>query len=180
MGATFWEHFTPFEADATTALLRAQADVYRDAGHDLAALLDRRIADMDVAAKSCEDDDPYGLLDHYRDCADRLRHLAARGVPNDTAACIAILREIEAIGSDCAPGILAVEGISADGEPFTVEPLTADRLQQLFGTSTPSMREYRERVAGILDAIDRGQACCFPIFENGRPVSWCFVGLTAD
>jgi hypothetical protein len=180
MGAEFWEHQTPYEPDASSALHRLQVTVYRKSGYDLTKLLDERIRNMAESVRVCENDDPYDLLEHYRDCLRRLRRLAARGIPTDLEAQIALLRKIEAISSDNAPGLLAIEGVSRRWAERKVQLLSATRMQEVFDTATPSLRQAREGVARLADSIHRGSGICFPVYKGGQPVSWYFAGYTAD
>lgn len=180
MGAEFWQHQTPFQPDPEAAFRSLQAEVFRRAGYDLAKLLEERIEGMAEVARSCEHDDPYDLSEHYRDALQRLRRLAAQGVPEDVTAQIVLLREIEAVSSDNAPGVLGLAGVSEKRELRKVCRLTRQQIEQAFDTSTPSARDVEEGIDRLADSIDRGAALCFPTFENGRPVSWCFMGYSAD
>jgi hypothetical protein len=180
MGAEFWRHQTPYEPDAAVAFRRLQAALYVKAGYDLAKLLEERIRGMTESVRLCEKDDPYDLLEHYRDCLRRLRRLAARSIPEDPESQIALLRKIEAISSDSAPGLLALEGVSRRWAERKVQLLSAKRMKEVFGTTTPSLREARQAVARLADSIPRGSGICFPVYKGGQPVSWYFAGYTAD
>lgn len=180
MGGEFWQHESPYEPDAAAALRRLQIAVYRNAGYDLAKLLDERMRSMLESVHYCESDDQYGLLDHYRDCVERLTLLAARGVPDEIESQIGMLREIEAISSDSAPGVLAMEGVSRRRGERRVLILTKTQMKEVFGTETPSPQEVREGVDRLADFIDRGSAICFPVYGGNRPTSWYFAGCTAD
>ena len=71
MGATFWEYLVPYQPDATRALGEAQSRALRDLNIDLARTLEGRIDDMLASVRWCEEEDKYGLLEHYRDCLDQ-------------------------------------------------------------------------------------------------------------
>ena len=180
MGAEFWEHLTVYQPDAEAALRCVQAEVFENSGCDLAKLFQERIADMADAVKACEDDDPYGLLENYQDALQQLRRLAASGVPEQPDARIKLLREIEAISSASAPGILALEGLSPKQREWKVQLLTSKQIKEVFGTAKPSMSDLRKGVYQLAETMDRGMAVAFPVFENSRPALWCFVGYTAD
>lgn len=180
MGAEFWEHLTAYQPDAEAALRGLQAEIFESMGYDLAKLLQERIDGMADAVDACEEDDPYSLLDHYKDAMQQLRRLAAREVPKQPGARIELLREIEAISSNSAPGILALEGISPDQREWNAQLLTSEQIEEVFGTSKPSISELRKVVHQLAETIDRGMAVAFPVFEDGRPAHWCFVGYTPD
>jgi signal transduction histidine kinase len=80
---------------------------------------------------------------------------------------VKLLRQIEAIGSGEIGNILDIESVSKSREPRKVVPLSSQELQDLFGTIHPS-REHvtAERLDKIYNTIDRGEAVCFPIFEQ--------------
>jgi hypothetical protein len=180
MGAEYWQHQTPYEPDAEEALVHLQVEVFRQSGFDLAKLMAEGISNMSDAIHACEQDDPYGLVEHYRDCLRRLRRVAALGVPDDPVIEISRLREIEAISSSTAPGILALEGISSEWEDRMARLLSAEQMNAVFGTSTPSTRDVDEAHDRLTDLVDRGLAVCFPVYEGEQPVLWHFAGYTAD
>lgn len=180
MGAQFWQHESPYEPDPAAALRRLQIAVYRNGGYDLAKLLDERIRGMMESVRYCEKDDPYGLLEHYRDCAQGLQLLAAQRLPEDAESQVGLLRRIEAISSDYAPGVLAMEGVSRRRAEGKVQVLTKKRMKKVFGTATPSLQEARDGVDRLADSIDRGSGICFPVYARSQPILWYFAGYTAD
>jgi hypothetical protein len=180
MGAEFWVYQTAYEPDADSALRRLQVASYQKAGYNLTKLLDERIRGMMESIRLCEEEDPYELFEHYRDCLRRLRQLAARGIPINPASQIALLRKIEAIASDSAPGIFAIEGVSRGLAERKVRLLTAKRMKEVFGTVNPSLQKAREGLERLADSIPRGSGICFPVYEGKQPVSWYFAGYTAD
>ena len=107
MGATYWEAVTPYDEVVERALRRAQIEFFREAGYDLPKRLAERVESMTKAVRSCEQDDPYDLLDFYRDALDQYRQIAANGVPAGPAAQIDLLRShrrnIGRLGGEC-PG----------------------------------------------------------------------------
>ena len=111
---------------------------------------------------------------------DQFRHIAARGVPGDPSAQVALLQQIEAISSDYAPGILAVEGVADDPTGCQVHLLTRDEIQATCGTDRPTLSEVRANLGQLGDRISRGMAFGLPIFEDDRPVSWFFAGWSTD
>lgn len=180
MGAEYWEHIKGYEPDAQAALLRLQTEMFQSHGYDLAKILQQQINGMADAIRSCEEDDPYNLLEHYRDALRHLRRLAECGVPDEWTARLKLLRQIEAIASDQAPGVLAVEGISSERSEGKAHLLTSDQIEEFFGTSTPSLDAVREGMERLTDTIDRATAVMFPVFEGGRPTHWYFAGYTWD
>jgi hypothetical protein len=180
VGATFWMHLTPFEATDEAALRQLQVELFRKSGYDIARLLEERTAAMEQAVRWCQEDDPYDLLEHYRDCLERLRRLTSSGVPDDAGAQVALLREIEAVSSDSAPGVLSLEGISDEPAEWMAYRLPAMVLEMACGTASPNLREARDGLARLADSVSRASAVCFAIYEDRRPVSWCFAGYTED
>lgn len=180
MGAEFWQYQTPYEPNAADALRRLQIMQYHKSNYDLAKLLDERIHNIIESVHLCEKDDPYNLLEYYHDCLRRLRRLAARSIPDDPQAQIALLRKIEAISSAKAPGLFALKGVSQRWAECKVQRLSAPRMKEVFGTVTPSLREAREGVAQLAESIPRGSGICFPVYKGSEPVSWYFAGYSAD
>ncbi|WP_165228350.1 hypothetical protein [Aquisphaera insulae] len=180
MSAMFWQHETPYRPDAEAALRELQANISRDVGFDLSRLVRNRIADMAEAVRSCEQADPNNLLERHRDGLRRLREIEARGVPPEPAAGLALLKEIEAVDSDDVPGILALTGLSTAWEEWKARVLPPAEIEALFGTATPSEREVGEGVDRLAASLHPAMAACFPVYRDGRPESWCFIGSTGD
>ncbi|MGP0069276.1 MAG: hypothetical protein ACLQGP_37455 [Isosphaeraceae bacterium] len=180
MGATYWEAITAYEEVPEAALRKAQVRFFRDAGYDIPKYLARRVRDMIEAVRSCEEDDPYGLLGFYRDALDQYRQIAARGVPEESASQIEMLRLIEQISGDSIGNILDMTGFSQDQVPGSVQRLSPERMENVFGTATPSLSEVRDGMAELEVTIHRGTAVGFPVYEDGHPVSWLFAGYSAD
>jgi hypothetical protein len=180
MGATYWEGVTAYCEAAEEALHQVQIQFFREAGYDLPKLLGQRIVDMTEAVRSCEEDDPYDLLDFYRDALDQYRQMAARGVSEDPEAQIELLRRIEEISGDWVGNILDMTGVSLGTEEGRVQQLTPERIEEVFGTTSPSLLEARRGMSRLANSISRGTAICFPIYEDGRPVAWFFAGYSAD
>lgn len=180
MGATYWESVTGYCDSAEEALGQAQIRFFREASYDLPRLLAERVVDTTEAVRSCEDDDPYDLVDFYRDALDQYRQLAARGVSEDPEAQIDLLRRIEEISGDWVGNILDMRGVSPGLEEGRVEQLSPQRIEAAFGTSRPSLLDARRRMSRLAGAISRGAAICFPIYEDGVPVDWFFAGYSMD
>jgi len=180
MGASYWEAVTPYDEVAEGALRRAQIQVFREAGYDVPKLLAERVESMTEAVRSCEQDDPYDLLDFYRDALDQYRQMAADGVPEEPGAQIDLLRRIEEISGDWVGNILDMTGFCQGREEGKVQRLTPERIEEAFGTASPSLREARKGIGGLAGSISRGTAICFPVYEDGRPVAWFFAGYSAD
>jgi hypothetical protein len=180
MGATYWEVISTYEDAAEQALRKAQVRFFRDAGYDIPKLLAQRVSDMTEAVRSCEEDDPYDLLEFYRDALDQYRQMVARGVPEEPEAQIDLLRRIDEISGDWVGNILDMTGFSQDQDAGTVQRLSPERMEEIFGTAAPALQEVRRGMAKLADSIPRGAAVCFPIYEDRRPVSWFFAGYSAD
>ena len=180
MGATYWEGVTAYREAVEEALRQVQIQFFREANYDVPKLLARRIEDMTEAVRSCEKDDPYDLIDFYRDALDQYRQMAAHGVPEDPGAQIDLLRRIEEISGDWVGNILDMTGISLGTEEGRVQRLTAERIEEVFGTTRPSLLEARGGMDRLTDSISRATAICFPVYEDGRPVAWFFAGYSAD
>jgi hypothetical protein len=180
MGATYWEAITAYEDAPEEALRRAQIRFCREAGYDIPKLLARRIEDMIGAVRSCEEDDPYDLLEFYRDALGQYRQMAARGVPEEPETQIELLRLIEQVSGDSVGNILDMTGFSQGQEAGTVQRLSAERMEEVFGTPSPVLQEVRKGIANLEDSIPRGTAVCFPVYEDRRPVAWFFAGYSVD
>lgn len=180
MGASYWEAVTEYHGEVEDALRHAQIQCFREAGYDVPKLLAERVEDMVEAVRSCEEDDPYDLIDVYRDSLQEYRQMAARGVPEEPGAQIELLRRIEAISSDCVGNILDMTGISQDPEEGKVQRLSPEQIREKFGTANPSLHEARNGMKKVAGSISRGTAICFPVYEDGSPVAWLFAGYSAD
>ncbi len=177
MGAEFWEHQIPYVDDPEIALRAIQIEVFQNSSYDLPKLLRERIQGMEDAIALCEEDDPYHLIEGYRESHRRLHQLALCDIPVSPEAQIILLRKIEALSADSAPGILAIEDISDEWVENKVRVLTSDRTKELFGTAMPSLRVLYE-TPRWRDAIPRSSGICLIIFDNHQPLSWYLAGYS--
>jgi hypothetical protein len=106
--------------------------------------------------------------------------MAARGVPEEPESQIDLLRLIEQISGDWVGNILDMTGFSEGQEVGTVQRLSPERMEEVFGTATPALQEVRKGIANLADSIPRGTAVCFPVYDDHQPVSWFFAGYSAD
>ncbi len=70
--------------------------------------------------------------------------------------------------------------VSQDQEPGSVQRLSSERMEQVFGTASPTLQEVRKGMAQLADSIHRGSSLCLPVYEDGQPVSWFFAGYPTD
>ncbi len=180
MGATYWEAVTGYDEVLEEALRRVQIQVYREAGHDLPRRLSERVESMAQAVRWCEEDDPYNLLGFYRDALGQYRQMAAGGVPEEPEAQIRLLRAIETVSGDRVGNILDMTGVSEGQEEGKIQRLSTGRMEEAFGTASPSLHEARRAMVGLVESIPRGTAICFPVYEAGRPMAWFLAGCSAD
>jgi hypothetical protein len=180
MGAQLWFHEAAWYPDADAALKSLQADFLAE-HYDLSALLPRELANarQSVAAAKNEDD-PYGLVDLYQRNVDMLEDLSGQPIPDDVMLRIDILRRINAATGSEIGNVLDVTRISSHRSLHTAQLLGDEAINRLFGVTRPSREQARHAIDKINEELGRAEAICFPVYENGVPVGWYFVGNTAD
>lgn len=85
----------------------------------------------------------------------------------------------EMADADGTQSILDMERVADEADYSVVRRLTAEELQQYFGTAQPT-KAIVEANSDFFDEIERGQGVCLPVFENGAKVAICFAGCSFD
>ncbi len=183
MGAELWCHEAPWHSDADAALKALQARFVVD-NYDLATILPKHLAWAREALASfagdADDPDPYGVLELYQEMVALLERLCSEPIPESPEAQIAIVRQIHADSGQGVGNVLDVTGVGEERDFEKSQRLSQQETVRLVGTSQPTRDQAFKAVDKINEELGRGECVCFPIYENGQPVGWYFVGNTVD
>jgi hypothetical protein len=180
MGAELWYHQAPWHPDAEAALKALQAS-FLDENYDLPTLLPRVLADARESVRLAkEDGDPYGLVGIYQRKVDLLEGFCRQSLPDEAEARIDILRRIEAASGDEVGNVLDLTHVSQEREERVAQLLGEPEIERLVGVPRPGLEQARRAIDDIHAELHRGQAVCFPVYDNGEPVGWFFIGNTSD
>lgn len=96
-----------------------------------------------------------------------------------------IAEYVEECDADGTCSILDIEAITTEPENFdcgTACPLTSESLIEFFGSDKPdkSLLARVERIDGLYEMIDRGQALYIPFYDQGKPAVLYFLGYSYD
>ena len=129
--------------------------------------------------------DPYEYIVHYEQdfqaALDKLRARVFekgdyRGVDLGPST---LEQAVEMAGAEGTGSILDILRISSEPEMCCAAPLTAEEMEEYFGTIRPELEMVRQSEE-FWETIDRGMARCVPIFEAGRPTKIFFAGYSFD
>ena len=180
MGAQLWHHEAPWHPDPGEALKALQARIFAE-GYDLTKELPQELAWARATVAATEKEgDPYELLDMYRRKVELLERLCSQPIPEDVEARIDIVRKLLGDSGQGIGNVLDVERISQHREPLTAERLDEQEMERLVGSTRPGRLVARQSVSKINEELGRGECVCFPVYANGQPVGWYFVGNTID
>ena len=90
-----------------------------------------------------------------------------------------ITEAIKAAEEDGTRSILDIQKVSRDDDYCVARILDEDELEEYFGSAKPSRKDVEE-CDGFYDDIDRGQAVCITLYENGEPSELFFAGYSFD
>jgi hypothetical protein len=85
----------------------------------------------------------------------------------------------EIADADGTASILDIDRVANQPDFGVVVPLSAAKLQDLFGTDRPT-RDQVEWSDDLFEEIDRGQGVVCTVYDNGRPSELCFAGYSYD
>ncbi len=180
MGAQLWHHEAPWHPEPGEALKALQVRFLAD-NYNLRELLPQHLAwaRQSVAATEAEGDE-YGLLEMYQEKVRLLEDLCGKPIPDAPEAQIEIVRQVHADSGEGIGNVLDVTGMARRREPLKAQRLSDQETACLAGAAQPTLEQARKAVHKINEELDRGECVCFPVYEQGKPVAWYFVGNTID
>jgi hypothetical protein len=180
MGARLWYHSGPWHADPTESLRIVQKQELREKWN-LPVLLQTHLDSAREAVRLSESDDPYDLLDFYREELARLEALASRPILDDLMEQIELVRQVFASSGEGIGGILDVKHVSGHREMHVARRLSAEEVRRLCGVERPDQNQATAAIAKIHEELGRGESVCFPFHgPDAEPAGWYFVGNTID
>jgi hypothetical protein len=183
MGATTWNYFVPYEADAASALQRLRQQVFKEGkyGSGIPKTEDMRAMLEQMIAQGPNPDEARRRMDQALAKIEQLRHLMPPEPPKP-ATIEALLEQRAENGTH---SILDIQRISPTPDFASVCPMPADDLRTVFGTDKPT-REMVEDKLGDEPLVEhplvaeRWQGTYFVVFRDGQPNELCFVGTSGD
>jgi hypothetical protein len=180
MGAELWYHEAPWHADAGAALKALQARFLAD-HYDLPTLLPQHLAwARESVAAAEKKGDPYGVLEIYQEAVELLERLCNEPIPDSPEAQIEIVRRINANSGQGIGNVLDVTAVTDRREVHEAQRLDAQEMVRLVGDAQPTLAQAAGAIDKINEESGRGECVCFPVYENGKPIGWYFVGNTID
>jgi hypothetical protein len=87
---------------------------------------------------------------------------------------------LEAAAEDGTHSILDIQRTSRIEEFAAAVPLPIEKVRDAYGTTEPSKTLVQQQSALLLDRIPRWNAVYFPVYADGRPTEWAFLGCSGD
>src|SRR5262249_31992428 len=100
--------------------------------------------------------------------------------PESPEAQIEAVRQINADSGEGVGNVLDVAGVSEQRGIHTAQRLSEQETARLVGGTQPTLAQARKAVGKINEELGRGECVCFPVYDNGKPAGWYFVGNTID
>lgn len=180
MGAQLWYHEAPWQPDAAEALKEVQTRFLTE-NYKLPLLLPQHLAWARESVATAErEGDPYGILDIYRDKLRLLERLCGEPMPDNPEAQIEIVRQIHADSGEGIGNVLDVTGVAERRDLHVAQRLSEEETARLVGAAQPTLSRARQAVDRINQELNRGECVCFPVYDDGKPTGWYFVGNTID
>jgi hypothetical protein len=178
VGAMPWQHEVPWQPDAGAALRALQAEEFRHR-YDLSRELDKWRADAEQALQAeQESGDRFGLAAIWAKQLKTIADVKSKPLPQSTQEQIESLRRVLPEGYG---GVLDVTAVDEAGGVDVVRPLTPQQVEELFGTTRPTLETVRKSLHGVMAQLDRGESVAFAAYdESGTPTHWVFLGNTVD
>jgi hypothetical protein len=85
-----------------------------------------------------------------------------------------------AAGERGTSSILDIEAISNTQDAGVAVRASAWLLQAAFGTATPTVRQVHADALRVAEALPQWRCVYFPVYENGVPTKWCFIGTSGE
>ena len=105
---------------------------------------------------------------------------AVKPIPKSPEAQIEIVRRINADSGAGIGNVLDVTGVADRRDVQKAQRLSEQETARLVGSAQPTLAQARNAIDKINEELGRGECVCFPIYNQGKPVGWYFVGNTID
>lgn len=86
---------------------------------------------------------------------------------------------LEWMDADGTASILDIQQVTSTPDYGCVTPFSGDELEEYFGTDKPTRKDL-ETGDMFWDDLERGQARCATIYQDGQPKELYFVGYSFD
>jgi hypothetical protein len=87
---------------------------------------------------------------------------------------------LEMVAEDGTHTVLDIEQTGPERGFGVAAPMPARRLRQYFGTEQPSREQVESNWVDASEGLDRWEAYYFPIFKEGQPHEYAFIGCSGD
>ena len=151
MGSKPWKAITAHDPDVRVALSRAQEEAFARGEFGFTYAMTQMWASLGMKP-------PQALP------------------PEQKARSIEHAREIGAESGTCS--VLDVIEIDARPAPGVAGPFS--ELEEIVGTSHPTREQLQQSLSGLYKRLGRGEAAYVPCFEDGKPVTIWFIGMSFD
>ena len=178
MGAMLWHHRTPWEPDASSALKRLQTALFLTR-YDYSTYVEEQRAEVagQLQAEK-ESGDKYRLVEVWSESLKKIDRIRQQPTPATTYDQFLAVRTIipEEFG-----GVLDVTATSDIAGIHLMRLLSANEIEAVIGTTTPTMQQAEASLYRLTETLDRGESVAFAVFDGFKnPVAWQFIGLTVD
>ncbi len=160
MGASSWGYFVSFQPDVNNALQELRQKVFKEGGYFKPGEWQRQLYE-------------HGIV-NQQELELALKELAKIPEPKTLDELIE-QRDYEGTHS-----IIDMAGISSHPELGKCVPLTAQQIQDLFGTDTPTRIMVEDKAQQILDLQNNWMGTYVIVYKDNLPYEIYFAGYSGD
>jgi hypothetical protein len=174
MGASGWTYFVPHEPDPEQALQQLRQQVFAAGDY-------RKPGELPPALHPFARGLPFPLrlllagLRAYQAVSSALRWMLG-----DSGRPRTFDEALELAGEDGTHSILDITHTAPQHEFAAAVPLSEAQLQRALGTTQPTHEQVQAAGSHLLERLDRWDAVYLPVYLDGKPVEWAFLGCSGD
>ena len=183
MGATTWNYFVRYEADAQAALQSLREKVFRDGEYESGVVTPDQIRSA-YEYLIAHTADPALARQQFEQAMQQLRPLMPPE-PSERPKAKTIEELLEQTAENGTHSILDIQRISQAPDFAAVSPMPSDELVKVFGTDKPTRKMVEDKM-GEYDLVEhplvseRWQGIYFVVYRDGKPDELFFMGTSGD
>jgi hypothetical protein len=198
MGATTWDYFTPYDADAGAALQRLREQVFREGSYERVTLSPEELESvkpkpvvvdpavpLEQQMRRQEGETFFQWVARIQQMSEIISGKTPKPEPDYSKKPETIDELLEEQGESGTHSVLDIRQVADEPEFGAVSPMPPEELVKLFGTDKPT-RKMVEDKAGDYDLVEhplvseRWQGVYFTVYRDGKPNEFYFIGTSGD
>lgn len=177
MGASGWHYVVPYDDDPEKALQKLRSEVFTSGEYGVSRQIDMFWSILSQTRGG----NKFLFLAFYLAAKsffaiDKTVRWIARGGRGPRS----IDEAVEIAAEAGTHSILDIQSCGQTPDFGLAVPLSPARMRRQFGTDQPTVDDLQRVLDVAGDNVESWQCVCFPLYDNGTPVKWVFVGASGD